>query len=259
MAFLEETVASVIGQRYPDLEYIFIDGGSTDGTLDVIRRYAAEYPFIRWISEPDRGIADAMNKGIRLATGDIVAHLHADDAYLDGTLAEVARIFAANPGARWATGRLRCVNAAGEKLYDTALKPSYRLCDILYGNIISHPATFIRRSVFAEVGLFNPELRYSMDYDLWLRIAALEPPILIDKVLTKFRVHPASLSSANILAAMDEEHAIRQRNWRVLTARDRLAADVRYRREKLLIRLGLNNLRKRLMQRLGTVVRPANE
>ncbi|GAM11004.1 putative glycosyltransferase Rv1514c [Geobacter sp. OR-1] len=257
--FLEETIASVLVQGYPELEYLIVDGGSTDGTLDIVNRYAVMHPWIKWISEPDRGIADAMNKGIRLATGDVVAHLHADDAYLDGTLAEVCRAFAANPGARWATGRIRCVNTAGERLYDTELKRSYNLSDILYGNIISHPATFVRRSVFDEVGLFDPELRYSMDYDLWLRIAALEPPILIDKVLAKFRVHPNSLSSANILAAMAEEHAIRQRNWGVLSSRARLAAELRYHRETMLIRLGLNNFRKRFMQRLTGVLQSSDQ
>lgn len=245
--FLEETIASVLCQAYPDLEYILVDGGSTDGTLDIIKRYAKENSCIRWISEPDKGIADAMNKGIRMATGEIVAHLHADDCYLDGTLAEVARIFSANPDARWATGRIRYVNIAGERLYDTALKPSYGLPDILHANIISHPATFIRRTVFDEVGMFNPDYRYSMDYDLWLRIVSLEPPVQIDRVLTSFRVHPNSLSSANILVAMDEEHSIRRRNWGALPLAARLYAELRYRREKLLMRLGLNNIKKRLL------------
>jgi len=245
--FLEETIASVLGQGCNDLEFLLVDGGSTDGTIEIIKRYAAENACIRWISEPDRGIADAMNKGIRLATGDVVAHLHADDAYLEGTLSAVASAFAANPRSRWLTGRIRCVNSAGERLYDTELKPSYELSSILHGNIISHPATFIRRSVFDEIGMFNPEYRYSMDYDLWLRIAAIEPPLPMDRVLTSFRVHPDSLSSANILVAMDEEHSIRRRNWGVLPRLSRISAELRYRREKLLMRLGLNNIRKRLL------------
>lgn len=256
--FLEETIESVLGQWYPDLEYILVDGGSTDGTLDVIRRHASMNPCIRWISEPDQGIADAMNKGIRMATGDVVAHLHADDAYLDGTLAEVAHAFAANPSARWATGRIRCVGESGERLYDTELKQSYRLADILYANIISHPATFVRRPVFDEVGMFDPAIRYSMDYDLWLRMAALEPPLLINRVLASFRVHPNSLSSANILAAMAEEHAIRRRNWGVLPVSGRISAGLRYHRERLLIRLGLNNFRKRFVQRLQASMQPSD-
>jgi glycosyltransferase involved in cell wall biosynthesis len=246
-AYIDETICSVVGQHYPDLEYIFIDGGSTDATLDIIKYHASDNPCIRWISEPDRGIADAMNKGIRLATGEVVAHLHADDAYLDGTLAEVARVFKANPEARWITGRMRCVNTSGERLYDTSLKQSYDLPSILHGNIISHPATFIRRSLFETVGMFNPEFRYSMDYDLWLRIFALAPPVTVDRVLTSFRVHPNSLSSANILVAMDEEHSIRRRNWGVLSPLGRISAELRFRREKLLMRLGLNNIRKRLL------------
>jgi glycosyltransferase involved in cell wall biosynthesis len=252
--YLEETLKSVLSEEFSDFEYIIVDGGSTDGTLDIIKSYAALDKRIRWISEPDKGIADAMNKGILMATGEVVAHLHADDTYLDGTLSAVADRFA-EQHTRWLTGRIRCVNTAGENLYDTALKNSYDLPDILYGNIISHPATFIRRSLFNEVGVFNIKYRYSMDYDLWLRISILEPPAVIDRVLATFRVHPDSLSSANILAAMDEEHSIRRQNWGVLSTASRLAAELRYRREKLLIRLGLNNFRKKFIQKLRLSLR----
>lgn len=249
-AFLAEAMASVIGQGYDDLEYILVDGGSTDGTLDIIRSHAARHPCIRWVSGPDAGIADAMNKGIGLATGEVIAHLHADDAYLPGTLCEVARLFTLDPAARWVTGRLRCVDGAGRRLYDTELKKGYTLRHLLHANIISHPATFVRRRVFNEVGLFDTTLRYAMDYDLWLRIVALEPPVVSDRVMAMFRVHPGSLSSMQLLAAMAEEQTIRQRYWHVLAPGERCAAELRYRRETLLIRLGLNNLRKRFMQKL---------
>lgn len=257
--YLEETLKSVLSQDFSDIEYLIVDGGSTDGTLDIIKSYAALDRRIRWISEPDKGIADAMNKGIRMASGEVVAHLHADDTYLDGTLSAVADRFAEQADTRWLTGRIRCVNTTGENLYTTALKNSYDLPDILYGNIISHPATFIRRSLFDEIGIFNTKYRYSMDYDLWLRISFSESPAVIDRVLATFRVHPDSLSSANILAALDEEHSIRRQNWGVLSTGSRLAAELRYRREKLLIRLGLNNFRKKFIQKFRFILRSSGK
>lgn len=248
--FLAETIESVLSQDLSDLEYLIVDGGSTDGTLDIVRKYAERDARIRWVSEPDAGIADAMNKGVRLATADIVAHLHSDDTYLPGALRQVADAFARHADARWLTGCLRHVNEQGEQLYDTQFKDDYSQRSLLRRNLIGHPATFIRREVFAEVGGFDASLRYAMDYDLWLRIALRYPVLPLPSLLATFRVHAESLSSRELLQAFAEEYLIRRR----FRAAHGLAGGffdmVRYHKERLVIRLGLNNLRKRLAQKL---------
>ena len=103
--YLDKSISSVLSQDHQNLEYIFVDGGSTDGTLEIIKKYAEKDQRIRWISEPDRGIADAMNKGVALATGDIIAHLHSDDSYpAPGILSTVTHEFSSCPDALWLTG-----------------------------------------------------------------------------------------------------------------------------------------------------------
>lgn len=246
--YLEETIKSVLTQDYPDFEYIIVDGGSTDGTLDLVRKYADD-DRISWKSEPDRGIADAMNKGIERAKGEIIAHLHSDDSYLPGALRQVADAFERHADVRWLTGCLRHVNELGDLLYDTRLKDSYSLENLLRRNLIGHPATFIRREVFAEVGVFDTTLRYAMDYDLWLRIALRYPVLPLPSLLATFRVHAESLSSRELLQAFAEEYLIRQRFRAAHGLGGGFGDMVHYHKERLVIKLGLNNLRKRLFQK----------
>jgi glycosyltransferase involved in cell wall biosynthesis len=208
---LEEAMASVLEQDWPDLEYLVVDGGSIDGTVALIRRQAERDPRIAWSSEPDGGIADAMNKGIARSTGELVAFLHADDRYR-GTdvLSRVAAAMGANPGALWLTAGIREVDAGGNPLRNIAVRRFSRR-RLLRNNIILHPATFVRRAAFARVGGFDPSLRYAMDYDLWLRLARLAPPVEVDAYLADFRVHPGSLSSVNRGEALEEEYLVRCR------------------------------------------------
>jgi glycosyltransferase involved in cell wall biosynthesis len=248
-AYLEETIRSVLDQDFADFEYLLVDGGSTDGTLALIEKYAARDRRIRWLSEPDKGIADAMNKGIRMASGDIVAHLHSDDLYLPDTLARVAAAFQANPTAQWATGRVHFIDASGTIRLTTDFKVPYTYDRLLRKNLIVHPATFVRRPVFTEAGLFDPHLKYAMDYDLWLRIAGRYEALGIDAVLACFRSHAESLSSRELLKAVEEEYAIRQRYDRDAGFFRAVAARLSHCREKTMIRLNLNDLLKRLKQR----------
>lgn len=208
--YLEETISSVLSQDYRNLEYIFVDGGSSDGTLELIRDFAEKDARIRWLSEPDRGIADAMNKGIELASGEIIAHLHSDDRYSDpSVLSLVAAEFSRNPEALWLTGGEYVIDRHGKILQEIKVRRySYR--KLVRCNSILHPATFIRSEAFRRAGRFSTGRKYAMDYDLWLRLGALGEPILVDAPLACFRLHEGSLSSNEAEKAFDEALEIRK-------------------------------------------------
>jgi glycosyltransferase involved in cell wall biosynthesis len=196
-ATLSSTLESVRDQSYGgEVEHVVVDGGSTDGTLDIL----ASAPDVRYISEPDRGLSDAVNKGIRMARNDVVGWLNADDVYLPGALAHVGEAMTANPGALWTTGPCRIISADGEEIRagvtrykDFFLRRySYRLH--LVQNFVSCPSTFVRREAFDRVGLLDERFKYSMDYDLWLRLGRISPPLVLDQPLAAFRMAEGSLS-----------------------------------------------------------------
>jgi len=208
--YLRETIDSVISQDYPAFEYIIVDGGSTDGTLDIIRDSAAMDRRIRWISEPDEGISDAMNKGIRLATGDVVAHIHSDDYYAGSDVFSfVAAEFIQNPEAIWLTGGEYVVDEGGVQLREIRVR-RYGYRKLVRCNFILHPATFVRMEGFRAAGLFDLRRSYAMDYDLWLRLGSQGAPVRVDRPLACFRLHGGSVSSVQSERAFDEALAIRR-------------------------------------------------
>jgi glycosyltransferase involved in cell wall biosynthesis len=207
-ATLGEALASVREQDYADLEHLVVDGGSTDGTLELLR----DAPGIRYVSEPDRGLAHAMNKGIAMASGEIVGELNADDRYLPGALEAVARAFAARPRAEWLTGGCRIIDGAGREIrrpitaYKNWLLRRYSLPLYLTQNFVSAPATFFRRTVLEELGGFDERYRISVDYDLQLRFARRGDPIVLERDLACFRMTEGTLSMAGFETQF-REHA----------------------------------------------------
>lgn len=205
---IEETLRSVRAQDLPRLEHLVIDGGSTDGTVDVLRRYQD----VHWISEPDRGLSHAMNKGIALASGDVVGELNADDIYLPGTLRTVAEAFAERSQAEWLTGRCPIIDGAGREIrrpvtaYKNWLLGRYSLRLYLTHNFISAPATFFRRSTLQELGGFDERYDISVDYDLQLRFARRGDPIVLDRDLSCFRMVEGTLSMSGFETQF-REHA----------------------------------------------------
>ena len=206
--WLTESIASVLGQAGPPPEYIFVDGGSTDGTLAEIKAIPRT---VKLALNVKGGISQAMNRGLELATGDIVAYLHSDDFYLQDTvLSSVAQAFDTS-GCRWLFGRsMRAIH--GQLLPENYQAPPYSREQLLRGNFIPHPATFVARELMLEAGGFDTSLRYAMDYDLWLRIAELADPFQIAMPLAAFREHAGSLSTRNRLAAMREDLQVRLRH-----------------------------------------------
>ena len=169
-AHLEQAIRSVLDQSEEKIEYIIIDGGSTDGTLEIIRRY--EDRIASWVSEKDNGIFDAMNKGIARATGEFIGFLNADDWYEPGILGQVANRVTANPGSP--AGRVIYFNYYwwDEEFSTETRNP--RQCNLKYwrGMSILHQAMFVQRKVYEELGPYNLEYRFASDYDYFLRLIA---------------------------------------------------------------------------------------
>lgn len=180
---IEDTLKSIMGQNWPDLQIIIQDGGSTDNTKAIV----AKYPLAMsgWQSEPDNGIYDAMNKGIGRANGEIIAILNSDDAWLPGTLDRVASAFLRNSDVGIVSGSIEVWEDSpdGAKV---VLKSS--LLHLHKGMTVQHPATFVRRNVYERVGLFNTRYRIGADYDFVLRcLRANIPWIILDDVLVRMR------------------------------------------------------------------------
>lgn len=212
--FIESTILSVLEQEYPALEYIVIDGGSTDGSLDILRKYEDR---LTWISEPDRGQAQAINKGLARATGEVVAFLNSDDVYAPGALQAVGAYYASHPEAQWVTGRCIIIDEGGYEMRRaiTAYKHfwlgfrSYGVLQIL--NYISQPATFWRRSLLEEIGNLNEDLRFTMDYEYWLRIGQEHRLHSLRKRLAGFRLYAASKSGGGYEEQFAEELTVCRR------------------------------------------------
>jgi glycosyltransferase involved in cell wall biosynthesis len=187
--FVEETILSVLNQDYPDIEYIIVDGGSTDGTLDILRRYQDR---ITWLSEPDRGQADGINKGFRMAQGEVLAYLNSDDLYLPGAVRTVVEYFAAYPQIGLAYGDCRVIGPDGKPLgLISAPEPNVKRL-IHLAEFIPQPAAFWRRSVIERVGLLDEDLQYALDYDFFIRAARAFPIARISQPLAAFRLHGVS-------------------------------------------------------------------
>ena len=211
-ATIAETIESVRSQGYPDVEHLVIDGGSDDGTLDLLE--AADG--VSFVSEPDRGLSDAVNKGIRRARGEVIGWLNADDVYLAGALARVGQALARRPDALWATGRCRIEDGDGREIrsfvsaYKNLLVRRYSYGLLLTQNFVSCPSTFVRRTAFDRIGILDERFRYSMDYDLWLRLGRLGDPVVVDAELATFRMAEGSLS----MTGFERQFAEHARNAR---------------------------------------------
>lgn len=184
---IDQAIRSVLSQTYDNIEYIIVDGGSTDGTLDIIRAHEGRIDC--WVSEPDRGIYDAMNKGIRLASGDLVGLLNSDDWYADGAIAEVARIHADGGGQdRVIAGKWGIVLESLDLTIEAS--PSLRFHT---GMPLCHQAMFVPKSIYDSVGLYDTRYRFAADLDMALRLHTSGAPFAFsDKVLVHFRATGAS-------------------------------------------------------------------
>jgi glycosyltransferase involved in cell wall biosynthesis len=201
---LPDALASVPASG--EIEHVVVDGGSTDGTVELLE--AA--PEVRFVSEPDRGLSDAMNKGVAMARGEYIGWLNADDYYLPGALDRVLSALRRRPV--WLTAPCLIVDGSGNEIrrgvtrYKRFFLRRYGRRSLLVQNYVAAPSTFVRRSDLLDVGGFDERFNYSMDYDLWLRLARLADPLVLDEPVAAFRMAGESLSMTGFERQF-EEHA----------------------------------------------------
>ena len=209
--FIEQTLASVLEQGYPDLEYVVMDGGSVDGTVEVLERWQARYPGLAWVSERDGGQAAALNAGFARTTGDIVGWINSDDFYAPGALLEVGRTFAENPDVRWLYGRCPIVDRDGVEIrrgvtrYKEFWMRRYRYERLMIENFVNQPTVFFRRSLLDEVGPIDESMHNAFDYHLFLRMAERARPHFLDRVVASFRVYADAKTSSTFHRSFREE------------------------------------------------------
>lgn len=222
--YIERTIQSVLSQDYPNLEYLVLDGGSSDHTLDILKRYSGR---VKWISEKDSGQTNAINKGLSMANGEIFAYLNADDLFLPGTLNRVARQFLKRPDAMWLTGKCLIIDEHDREVrrlitaYKNIWLGIHHPSLLLITDYISQPATFWRADIMAETGLFDENLHYAMDYEYWLRLSIKYPLTILPEYLAAFRVHADSknMNAGHGRDYIDEERLIIERATKSKTLR----------------------------------------
>jgi GT2 family glycosyltransferase len=206
--YLEQTIQSVLEQDYPHIEYIVVDGSSTDDSVEVIKKYADRLAY--WISEKDSGQAEAINKGFARANGEIVAWLNSDDYYMRNTISVAVRCFDRNPDVVMAYGDMLAVDGEGQPI--NALR--YRqlsLEDLLCFQIIGQPSVFFRRSALEKAGWLDPTFHFMLDHHLWIRLAQQGRILHVPQVWSAARYHPQAKNRAR--AAEFGREAFRVLAW----------------------------------------------
>lgn len=233
--YLEQTIRSVLLQNYPNLEYIIIDGGSTDDTINIIKQYEPWVSY--WVSETDSGQSEAINKGIRRATGEWIAWINADDIYFPDTLKTIASIIKENKTTSWVVGSTVFIDndfneignfqtklystRSGDKAYQKRSWLDY-VCYRRAGINLPQPSSFWKLEVVVKAGYLDESLHFAMDRELYGRLAMQGlSPYILDKPLACFRVHPGQKTSS-LSSCLKEERKIVKKLMRSVTWADRL-------------------------------------
>ena len=211
--FLRQCIESVLSQCYPNLEFLIIDGGSTDETLSVIKEFESKISY--WVSEQDGGQSDAINKGLRRASGELVVWLNADDYYLPGAFDRVVDVYRADPSAPFYFGDGLRVNEKGvviSKFFPTEKLFFDRQALVMGLNYILQPSTFINRRSLEQVGFLDTGLRYGMDSDLWMRLSGIGTPRAVALILSATREYVTTKTAAGSFARVEELRKISMRH-----------------------------------------------
>jgi glycosyltransferase involved in cell wall biosynthesis len=213
--YIDKTLKSIAEQNYPNLEVIIQDPGSTDGSLKVINTYVKKYPRIfRLYKEKDSGQLDAINKGIKKATGDILTYINADDVYEPGALRSVGEYFIQNPKTLWLAGRGRVIDQNGNEIskgvtaYKNSLLNLKSYILLLVVNYLIQPSVFLSRFAWKKYGPFRGVTKFVMEYEMWLRIGKDEMPSVLNKDLSSFRIPEKSFSRDEFKKTLSEDMKI---------------------------------------------------
>ena len=206
--YLEQTIQSVLEQDYPRLEYIVVDGASTDNSLEIIKKYNDRLAY--WISEKDSGQAEAINKGMARARGDILAWLNSDDYYLPDIISRVVKSFEENPDAVMVYGDMLAVNGTGQTINVLKYK-QLSLQDLLCFQIIGQPSVFFRRSALEKTGWLDTSFHFMLDNHLWIRLAQQGRILHVPQVWSAARYHAEAKNRAR--AAEFGREAFRVLAW----------------------------------------------
>lgn len=211
--FLEECIRSVLEQNYPNLEYFIFDGGSTDSSIKVIKKYESKIDY--WVSQKDNGQSDAINKGFRKASGDIVAWLNSDDFYTPDSLITIANAWLKNPEAPfyYGNGMRTDENGKQKNLFFGDYVVPFNRHSMAFGlNYILQPATFMNAKCIREVGFLDESLNYAMDTDLWLKLSKLGTPQPVQHVLAASREYGETKTSTGAIKRIEEIRALNERH-----------------------------------------------
>lgn len=215
--YLEQTLRSVLEQDHPRIEYIVIDGASTDGSVEIIKRYTGRggvalplHKIDYWVSEKDSGQAEAINKGLARATGNIVAWLNSDDFYFPGAITSAVKAFKLYPEAGLVYGDTVAVDEKGEFIHFPKYD-QWQLEDLLTFNIIGQPAVFMRRDVLLKAGFLDPSYHFLLDHQLWIRMASHAPMVYVPERWAAGRFHESAKNIAQ--AEKFGEEAFRILDW----------------------------------------------
>ncbi len=213
--YLEETLKSIFSQNYKNYEVIVQDGGSTDNTVDILKKYQKKYPDkLNWVSKKDKGQMDAINKGMKKAKGEIVAYINADDVYEKGAFQVVVNAYKNNPDSGWFVGQGKVINKTGSEIakYATWYKnlflkfSTYSL--LLTTNYIIQPSVFLTKKAYKKFGPFTGTKSFVMEYDLWLKMGKEHMPVVINDFLSSFRMSGDNISATAFDKTLSEDEKI---------------------------------------------------
>ncbi len=193
VGFIGKTLESIFIQGYKNVEVIIQDGGSTDGTTGIIKKFAENHPII-WESKKDKGQLDAVNIGLRKATGEISTFINADDCYFPGAFAAISNAYVDNPNTPWFTGRGIVIDEKGEEIakavtwYKNFLLSLNCRLHLLITNYLMQPSVFFTKAAFKKYGPFSGTLNFITEYDFWLKLSKISMPIIVNKNISKFRI-----------------------------------------------------------------------
>lgn len=235
--FIERAIRSIVEQDYPSIELFIKDGGSNDGTLDIIKYYAKKYPnIIKWVSSKDKSQSDAINYGLKRLNGEILAYLNADDVYKVGAFKTIGNFFLKNPSVMWVYGKCDIIDYDDNQIrgwvtrYKNIWLKNYSYSALLILNYISQMGCFFRKEAYIKVGEFDISQHYVMDYDYWLRLGGVYPASAIDEYIGSFRIIPTTKSSTGFVKQFQDEYMVAKKH-----TKNRIILFLHYLHYKLII------------------------